>query len=309
MKVLIIGGSGFVGSHIADIFLFKKWNVTVFDRQTEMYRQQISEITFEIGDFRNRGQLENIISREFDVVVHSLSTTTPKTSNDDPEFDISSNLIETVHLLELCRYHKVGKLIYLSSGGSIYGDSDMDSHFETDPVFPICSYAITKLAVEKYIYMYHKLHGLNYSILRISNPYGPRQNPLLHQGVISVFAYKMLSGTALQIWGDGNVIRDYIYVSDVALACYQAATVPLDGMFNIGSGIGISLNMIIKQLGEVTNSVPDITWLPARRLDVKKVVLDCSNAKTNLCWEPLISMEVGLKETVSWLTEFKDAHR
>lgn len=304
MKVLIIGGSGFIGSHIVDKFLTEKWEVTIFDRQREAFRPEIQGVRFEEGDIKDKELLESIVSRRFDVIIYSLSTTTPKTSNDDPEFDIASNLIPTVNLLDICTRHKTGKIVYLSSGGSIYGDSDTETHNENDLVFPICSYAITKLAAEKYLYMYEKLHGINYTVLRVSNPYGPRQNPISKQGVISVFLHKMLNDQQIEIWGDGSVVRDYIYVTDVAAACYKAAVSTKNGICNIGSNTGISLKDLVGILGEATNRTPEVKWLPERGVDVPKIILDCQNAETTLSWKPVVPFKSGLKKTISWLNEF-----
>lgn len=304
MKALIIGGSGFIGSHIVDKFLKENWEVTIFDRQHEIFRPELAGVTFEAGDIKNKALLESIVARNFDVIIYSLSTTTPKTSNDDPEFDIASNLIPTVNLLDICTRHKTGKIIYLSSGGSIYGDSETETHNEADAVFPICSYAITKLAAEKYLYMYEKLHGLNYTVLRVSNPYGPRQNPISKQGVISVFLHKILNGQKIEIWGDGNIVRDYIYVSDVANACFQAAYSTKNGICNIGSGVGISLKDLVGILAEATNKNPDVLWLPERGVDVPKIILDCTNAEMTLNWRPVVSLKTGLKSTINWLNEY-----
>lgn len=304
MKVLIIGGSGFIGSHIVDKFLKENWEVTIFDRQREIFRPKMAGIIFEAGDIQNKALLESIVARNFDVIIYSLSTTTPKTSNDNPEFDIASNLIPTINLLDICTRHKTGKIVYLSSGGSIYGDSDAGMHHENDSVSPICSYAITKLAAEKYLYMYQKLHGLNYTVLRVSNPYGPRQNPISKQGVISIFLYKILTSQKIEIWGDGNIVRDYIYVSDVADACFQAAYSTKNGICNIGSGIGIPLKDLVNILAEETNCKPEVLWLPERGVDVPKIILDCTNAEITLNWKPTVSLKSGLKNTISWLNEY-----
>lgn len=303
MKVLIIGGSGFVGSHIVDKFLSEKWEVTVFDMQPERYRPPLDGVVFEHGDIGNKSKLEAVVARHFDVIVHSVSTTTPKSSNDNPEFDIMSNLVSTVNLLDICTRHKVGKLIYLSSGGAIYGDTESEQQVETDPVFPICSYAITKLAAEKYLYMYEKLHGLNYSVLRISNPYGPRQNPQAKQGVIPVFLRKMLSGERMEIWGDGSTVRDYIYVTDVATACFQAATNTKNGIYNIGSGIGISVSELVGILAKELDTTPQLAWLPERGMDVAKIVLNCEDARKSLHWRPTVPLHIGLKKTIAWMGE------
>lgn len=302
MKVLIIGGSGFLGSHIVDKFREEGCKVSVLDRSTEHYRRELPGVEYILGDIGNRGQVEAILEQSFDIVVHSVSSTTPKTSNEDPEFDIQSNVIESVNLLQACAQHKVKKFIYLSSGGTVYGNSDSEYLSESHPVFPICSYAISKLSLENYLGMFKVLYGLDYVALRISNPYGPRQNPKKQLGAISVFLDRALLGETIEVWGDGKVIRDFVYVGDVAQAVFLAAQTAATGVYNIGSGEGISLTRLIKEIGQAINRDTDVTYLPSRSFDVQRVVLDCTKAERDLGWRPATPLREGVKETANWMT-------
>lgn len=301
MKALVIGGSGFIGSHIVDRLVTEGWEVTVFDRERSPYRSAPLSVQFEEGEFDDTDRIGEVVSRDFDVVVHSLSTTTPKTSNDDIEYDICSNLVATVKLIEACTRKKRPKLVFISSGGAIYGNNETGSSFETDELQPICSYAITKLAVEKYLHMFHSLFGLNYVSLRVSNPYGPRQNPYGGHGAVATFLARIIADEPIDIWGDGRTVRDYLHVSDVADACYRAATSTCTGVYNVGSGTGTTLLELIALLGATVGKKPVVRHLPERRLDVRRIVLDCTKAERELGWKARIPLTVGVRETAKWV--------
>ena len=186
MRILVLGGSGFLGSHIVDKFLAERHDVAVYDLYPERFRRSPAGITFYTGDFGNVGALDELIATGFDAVIHCVSTTTPKSSNESPEFDIQSNVIGTLYLLDICVKHKVGKLVFLSSGGTVYGDiGNKDMVDETHAVRPMCSYGVSKLTIEHYLDVYRHLRGLNYVALRLSNPYGERQSPLRALGALT----------------------------------------------------------------------------------------------------------------------------
>jgi UDP-glucose 4-epimerase len=301
MKVLILGGSGFIGSHIVDKFLTAAWDVTVYDQQQERFRPPHPSVQFIHGEFSNKGQLEDIVSLGFDVIIHSVGTTNLKASNDNPEYDVTANVIATLHLLEVCKKYKTPKMVFISSGGTIYGDSTAETLSEKELTMPICSYAISKLTIEKYLFMYHRLHGLNYVSLRLSNPYGMRQNPFSNQGALVVFLHRIISGEQIELWGDGSVVRDFIFVGDVANACYLASAKNVNGIFNIGSSEGISIKLLIEKLSSIANRAPKINWLPNRPFDVQQIILDCSVAKRELGWTPKVGLDEGAKLTYDWL--------
>ena len=229
MKCLILGGAGFLGSHIADQLVAAGHDIRLFDR-FEAVKTNIQHLLprYELmqGDFGNHAII-NDATRGIDVVYHLISTTLPKTSNDDMAFDLSTNVVSTISLLDACKQNGVKKVVFISSGGTVYGTPQQIPIPETHPTNPICSYGIHKLAVEKYLHLFHFLHGLDYAVMRVANPYGERQRPDGSQGAVAVFLGKMLRNEPIEIWGDGSVVRDYLYVQDVAVAAEKLASCAL----------------------------------------------------------------------------------
>jgi UDP-glucose 4-epimerase len=302
MRILVLGGSGFLGSHIVDKFLAEKHDVVVYDLYPERFRRSPAGIKFHTGDFGNVGALDELISTGFDAVIHCVSTTTPKSSNESPEFDIQSNVIGTLYLLDICVKHSVGKLVFLSSGGTIYGDiGDIDMVDETHAVRPMCSYGVSKLTIEHYLDVYRHLRGLNYVALRLSNPYGERQSPLRALGALTVFLHKTLKRENVEVWGDGRVTRDFIYVGDVANAVYLATIKPVSGIFNVGTGTGLSLRDILAHISNVVGREPSVTWLSSRSFDVPRIVLDAAKLKIATNWNCHIGLQDGMAITAEWL--------
>jgi UDP-glucose 4-epimerase len=302
MRILVLGGSGFLGSHIVDKFLAEKHDVVVYDLYPERFRRSPAGITFYTGDFGNVGALGELIATGFDAVIHCVSTTTPKSSNESPEFDIQSNVIGTLYLLDICVKHKVGKLVFLSSGGTVYGDiGNKDMVDETHAVRPMCSYGVSKLAIEHYLDVYRQLRGLDYVALRLSNPYGERQSPLRALGALTVFLHKTLKRENVEVWGDGRVTRDFIYVCDVANAVYLATVNPVSGIFNVGTGTGLSLRDILIEISNVVGREPCVTWLSSRSFDVPRIVLDATRLKKATNWNCHTGLQEGMAITAEWL--------
>lgn len=304
LRTLILGGCGFLGSHIADRLRAGGGSIRIFDR-FEAARTNIQHLLPHIelvtGDFGNQAAVEEA-TRGIDVVYHLISTTLPKTSNDDMAFDITSNLVPTLHLLEACRHNRVRKVVFASSGGTVYGLPQSVPIREDHPTNPLCSYGIHKLAIEKYLALYHQLHQLDYAVMRIANPYGPRQRPDGPQGVIAVFMGHILRDQPIQLWGDGSAVRDYLYISDVADAAFALATYRgPERTFNIGGGVGSSLLDIIRAIAHAVGRKPHIQFAPARNLDVPTNVLDITRAQTHLHWSPKIPFEQGLQLTARQL--------
>jgi UDP-glucose 4-epimerase len=303
MRILVIGGCGFIGSHVVDLLLAAGHKVTVLDRYPERFRIGCPGATYVFFDYGDKEQLETLLAEStMDAVVHLVSTTIPQSSNEDPLFDIQSNLVQSLVLFDLCIKHKIKKIIFLSSGGTVYGTPLSSPMDEQHPTLPQCSYGITKLAIENYLYLYHLLHGLDYTVLRVSNPYGTRQDPHRKQGAPAVFMHKMLVDEVITIWGDGSIVRDYVYVSDVAKACLAAIASSYVGVCNIGSGLGLSLKELLYQLQEVTGRSPTIDWHSSRNFDVPTMVLDCSKADRELGWRPRVEMRAGLAEMRDWMS-------
>lgn len=302
MRILILGGSGFLGSHVVDKFLAEKHDVSVYDLSHARFRRTPPGVQYYDGDLGNIGGLEDVIATGFDAVLHFISTTTPRSSNESPEFDIQSNVIGTVKLLDICVKHKVGKFIFLSSGGTVYGDIGADSTVdELHAVRPICSYGISKLSIEHYLHLYQHMHGLDYVALRIANPYGERQSPHLALGALTVFLYRTIKNETIEVWGDGSVERDFIYVGDVANAVYLSTIKPVSGVFNVGSGAGLSIRDLIHEISHVTGVEPTVVWLKGRPYDVPRIVLDASRLQKAAGWSCLTSLRKGIALTAEWL--------
>ncbi len=300
MKVLVLGGNGFIGSHVVDQFLEHQHDVRVFDRTQEKYRSPLRSVDYRITSFDDTPALAEALEG-VDVVLHLISTTVPSTSNRDPLYDIESNLKGTVRLLTLMRDANVNRIVYLSSGGTVYGIPELSPIPESHALRPICSYGVIKVAIENYIHMFHKLYGLEYVILRASNPYGSRQGHLGVQGVIGTFLGKALRGEVLEIWGDGSVVRDYIDISDLAKLCLLAAESKEQGVFNAGSGEGLSITQIASIIDEVSDKNICIQYKDARNYDVPEVVLDIDSAKSAFGWQPMIKINEGISDSWQWM--------
>lgn len=249
----MLGANGFVGSHLVDGLVSAGHEVTAFDRfslGTSVYAS--SDVRPFVGDFLNRADLANALTGQ-DHVFHFLSMTDPATAENDPTLDIRTNVAASVELLELCVQAGIGKVFFASSGGTIYGDQAKRVLAETDPTLPVSPYAIGKLAIENYLRYFHAKFGLEYLVYRISNPYGPRQRPTKRQGVIPIFLRQISRDEPVTVFGDGGMVRDYLYVEDAARMMVAAVGAPAQQrVYNIGSGHGHSINEIIEVIREVT---------------------------------------------------------
>ncbi|PNU20297.1 NAD-dependent epimerase [Geothermobacter hydrogeniphilus] len=301
MKVLVLGGNGFIGSHIVDQLLADGHSVCVYDRSPERFRDPLPGVDYRLAEFDDLASLAESLEG-VDIVCHSLGTTVPSTSNKEPVFDIKSNLISTVRLLKLIVDSGVKKLIYLSSGGTVYGVPEMIPVIEEHPLCPICSYGVVKVSIEKYIHMFHHLYGLDYVILRASNPYGERQGHSGVQGVISTFVNKVARKVPVDIWGDGTIVRDYIYIGDLAKLCVSASFSNITGTFNAGSGIGYSVLDIVNVISEVADGKVEINYHQGRNFDVPKIVLDINKARKMFLWSPSVSLRDGIGRVLEWET-------
>jgi UDP-glucose 4-epimerase len=301
LRCLVVGGNGFIGTHLTDRLLESGSRVRVYDRGPNKFRALPQGAEYVEGELGNHGLIREALE-DIEVVYHFVSTTLPKTSNDDPLYDVRSNLIDTLQLLESCVEEGVRKVVFASSGGTVYGVPKEVPIKEEHPTEPISSYGIVKLAIEKYLHLFRHLHGLDYAVLRISNPYGPYQNPAGQQGAISVFLNRIATGEPVTIWGDGSVVRDYLYIKDLVEALRLAAG---EGtrhkVLNIGSGQGVSLNELLHLMAEVVGERPVVEYLPARPLDVPVSVLDASRAREDLGWRPETALAEGVARTWDWV--------
>jgi len=297
---IIFGGGGFIGSHIAEDLLKNNIKVTVFDKLNASRRNVehiADEIDFIEGDFNNEVDISKALKNKT-YVVHLVSSTVPATSNMNTFYDVESNLISSLHLFEKCVSNHIKRVIFISSGGTVYGNPLMLPINEKHPTDPISSYGIIKLTIEKYLYLYNNLKGLDYKILRFANPYGERQNPLLTQGLIAHLLYKIKKGETIEVWGDGKVIRDYFYIKDGARSIYKAIKDnSKNNIYNISSNQGLSINQILNRFRNVLKLDFKVKYLPARKFDVKANILDNKLAEKYLKWVPEYTFNEGLKNT------------
>ena len=276
-------------------------DVRIYDRDNEAFRPKNANVDYRYGEFGNRTLVSEALIG-VDIVFHLITTTIPKTSNDDPIYDVQSNVIETLGLLERCVANNIKKIVFISSGGTVYGRVNKLPISEDFPTEPECSYGITKLTIEKYLALFQHLYGLEYSVLRLSNPYGSRQNPAGIQGAISVFLDRVVQNKEIEIWGDGKIVRDYVYVEDVVGGIYAAAiTNTKSHVFNLGSGIGHSLNDIVRLVGEITGRPAKVVYKPRRLFDVPKIYLNIKRAEEELNWKPSMPLEQGLEHTLEFI--------
>ena len=303
--VAVVGAAGFLGQHVTLALLEHGYAVRAFDRVPFASRLLPGgvhpRLTVLTGDFFDARCLEATLAG-CSCCVHLVSTSIPQSSNADPGKDIRENLLGTVGLLEAMRAVGVPKIVFASSGGTVYGLPHAQCVAETHPTEPLCSYGIVKLAAEKYLALYRELYGLEYLALRVSNPYGPLQRLDASQGVIGVFLGKILHNQTLTVWGDGSVVRDFVYVKDVAraFALAAASSVPA-AVLNVGSGAGASLKRIIELLQATTGRPVDVRYLAGRVFDVPCSILDISLARRILGWRPAVDMEEGLRKTWEWV--------
>jgi UDP-glucose 4-epimerase len=303
-QCLVLGGKGFIGSHLVDGLVAAGHRVRVLDRPgvTPLSDPEIvRRVEWQDGDSTSEQEIEKGLSG-CDICYHLVSTTLPKSSNADPIFDVESNVIGALRLLKSAVRLGVKKVVFVSSGGTVYGIPQFLPVPETHPTDPISSYGIGKLAIEKYLHLFYDLHKLEYTILRVSNPYGERQRTRASQGAIAIFLGKILRGETVDIWGDGSTVRDYVYIGDVVEALLSSAVhTGEQRVFNIGAGQGLTLNEVLDAIETATGRKSIRNYAPARGFDVPRSVLAIDRAKEFLNWQPRTSFADGLSRTVSWL--------
>lgn len=299
MDVLVIGGHGFIGGHVVDALLAGGHGVRVLDRRPDPFRAAPPGVDAVTGDLGDPAAVFEALAG-MDAVIHLASTTVPSTAALDPVADIQGNLVATVRLLDVMRKAGVGRIVYLSSGGTVYGIPEADPVPEAHPLRPISSYGVVKVAIENFLAAEAHQGGLLPVVLRPSNPYGPRQGHRGIQGLIGTLLWRAARGEPVEIWGDGSVVRDYIHVRDLARLCVAALGAPASACWNAGSGEGRSVAEVIAQVQAVAGG-PEVVHRPGRPFDVPRVVLDTARARAESGWHPTISLEDGIKDTWDWV--------
>ena len=304
--VAVLGATGFLGSHLVDELLGRGYRVRALGRTfpgligTEAKHHPMLE--YHKGDFSDQDAMEQALAG-VELCFHLISTTIPSTSNLNPSLDISSNLIGTLKLLEVAVRVGIRRIVFASSGGTVYGPPQQTPIPESHPTNPTCSYGIVKLAIEKYLAMYRFMYGLDSVALRFANPYGDRQRIKAAQGAAAVFLSKALRGELIEIWGDGSVVRDYLHVSDAVNSLLAAAMyVGNTSVFNIGSGQGLSLNELVSAISFELGRPIEVVYRPRRSFDVPCNILDIQMAASELSWRPLVPFSEGLARMRRTLT-------
>ncbi|MBN2102480.1 NAD-dependent epimerase/dehydratase family protein [bacterium] len=304
MKILITGGAGFIGSHLADAFIHDGHEVVIVDNLLMGCMENVNpEAKFYLMDIRSETLSKVFKLEKIDVVCHQAAQMDVRKSVEDPMFDADVNVKGTLNILQNCVQNHVKKVLFASTGGAIYGDQNKHPCDETHPTRPVSPYGITKLCVEKYLYYFANEFGLGYVILRYANVYGPRQNPHGEAGVVAIFSKKLLSGGEPVINGDGKQTRDYVYVGDVARANLSALNYKENDIFNIGTAIETDVNKIFNELNQLTGQQAKENHGPPKGGEQRRSVISYQKAREKLGWEPEMALNEGLKRTVAF---FKD---
>lgn len=301
-RILVLGAAGFIGKELCRNLLSLGADLVCFDRGRPspgwLADIRKDEPRWVLGDFSDVGVIQSALDG-VDYVYHLISTTIPDTSDKDLPHDLVSNVVPTLGLLDALKSKSSKKVVFVSSGGTVYGVPRIIPIPESHETDPICGYGIHKLMIEKYLHWYNHNYGMDYCVLRLSNPYGPSQISDRPQGAIGKFVYKALRHEPIEIWGDGNTVRDYIYMDDVLVPFLLALEYSGEKrVFNVGSGAGHSLldiaNIIEGQLGHSL----EIHFSPARSTDVPLNVLDISRIKSEFHWNPSIDIHAGIHQMI-----------
>ncbi len=311
-RVLVTGGAGFIGSHVADLFLNEGYEVEIIDDLSSGKRANVPETAkFHETSVTSPEAADVVRTGNFNIVVHLAAQMDVRKSVADPLFDANTNIIGTLNLLEAIKATgNSTRVAFTSTGGAIYGDFNKPPNVETFAKDPESPYAISKLAAEYYLAYYGRLHGIDHVSMRFGNVYGPRQDPHGEAGVVAIFCTRVLERKPLTIFGDGLQTRDYVYVGDVAHAVYLGATrdIPPTGRvdaraFNVGTGIGTSVVDLAKLLQQAAGTDVEINFAPKRPGEQQESFLDASKARTDLGWEPQVSLSEGLGKTLQWAAQ------
>jgi len=296
MHLVVVGGAGFIGRHFVSAALHRAHTVTVVGRSaTPPVGLQVD---YRSGGLAGLAVDADLLARA-DLICHFATAATPAASNRDPLADIDGNLRQTVLLLEAMRATGNRRVLFLSSGGAVYGTPQYLPIDERHPLNPISSYGVVKVAIENYLRMYEANYDFHATIIRPSNPYGPGQDSSKQIGAVNTFLRAALNGDEVAIWGDGTVVRDYVYVADLISLMMAAAERHVTGTFNCASGVGTSLLELVDAIQRISGRALSIRFMPARAFDPQRVVLDLSATRRAFDWLPETTIDQGMSFTMA----------
>lgn len=301
MKILVTGAAGFIASQIADAFISEGHEVCIIDNLSTGNEKNINPKAKFYKLSINDPEVLNIFQKEkFDVVNHHAAQIDVRKSVSDPIFDANVNILGTINLLQSCVKTGVKKFTFASTGGAIYGEQEYFPADENHPVNPVSPYGITKLTIEKYLFFYKKEYGLNYTVLRYANVYGPRQNPLGEAGVVAIFVNKLLKNENPTINGIGKQTRDYVFVQDVVKANLLTVNDDTSTIYNIGTGIETNVNEVFTKLNNLAGGIAEEKHGPAAKGEQLRSVISSEKIFKKFNWKPSVKIDEGLKITFDY---------
>lgn len=306
MKILVTGGAGFIGSHVVDAYVTAAHEVAVIDNLSSGQLANVNPAArMHKLDIRDQeGVTAAIASFRPEVVNHHAAQSEVPKSVADPMYDASVNIVGGLNILKASVDHGVRKLIFSSTGGALYGEPDVVPADEDHPVRPLSPYGTSKFSFEQYLGTFMRTYGLDYTVLRYANIYGPRQDFMAEEGrVIAIFASRMLAGKPVTIDGDGKQSRDMLHVADVATANLAALDRGAGGTYHVSTGIPVTINDLFRKLAALTGYKLAAKHGPARKGDVYRIALDNSRARRDLGWGPRVQLEEGLSLTADYFRE------
>ena len=306
MKIILLGAAGFIGTNLV-VDLSKKLDneITVVDRDKQYFKtlenMHFPNLRFIQSELTMDEDYEHLVEGQ-EIVYHLVSTTVPTTSNQHIAEELKANVVLSANLFEACVHQNVNKVVFLSSGGTVYGKESKCPLNEKTPTNPITSYGVQKITIEKLLYLYNYMYGLDYRIIRLANPYGPYQRPNGVLGAVTTFTYKALKGEEIQVYGDGSVVRDFIYIDDAVRGIQKI----VDGSdqhhtFNLGCGYGVSIKQVLETIERALDIKLNVKYTEARKVDVPVNYLDIKRFETAYGKLNPVSLEEGIKKTANFM--------
>ena len=296
---IVLGGGGFIGTNLCRRLAASGARVRAFSRHFG-FPNAMPGADLRVGDFSDPDALAAAIEG-FDLVYHLVHATPPQPANADMAGDVANNVLPSLALFDICRRLRVKRIVFLSSGGTVYGRAATVPTPETAPTEPIAAYGISKLMIEKYLALHEHLNGIDYRVLRVTNPFGPFQGTAKNQGIIAMLVARGLAGESIEIWGDGSAVRDFVYIDDVVDALELAGHDQSEfRAFNIGRGEGHSLREIVRRIQKLLGQELKLVWKDARALDVPVSIVSNRRANEVLGWRPKTALDDGLAKTIAW---------